>query len=163
MGESQRVPSSPKQSQQQQQQQQQQCKSGSSTTCNYALAILRRFDANARVSGVVKVAGDATVVKLHPGESLTASHQHLAALAALRVAFPFCTVSAVENASSGDTEFQILVSTDGEAFRNARAHYSQLRSFRALHAASNCALLLSLVSFGCLLHASVMISHAPPV
>ena len=127
-----------------------------SGNCNYALAIVRRFNANARITGVVGVGGDATVVKLNPGDGTT--HQQLAALTALRIAFPFCSVTAIESAASGDTELQILVSTDGEAFRHAKVHYAQRRPFRALRAASNAMLLLSLVSYICLLHAA-SISH----
>ena len=129
-----------------------------SGNCNYALAILRRFNSEARITGVVGVEGDSTVVKIDPGAG--SSHQHIAAVTALRVAFPFCTVCAVENAASGETEIQILISTDGEAFKHARAHYGSFRSFRALRVASNGFLFLSLIAYVCLLHAAI-ISRSP--
>ena len=121
---------------------------------NYALSVIRAFDATAKISAVVR-RHSSTLVKLHPGTQNT-THAHLASLTALKLAFPFCSVSAVENASSGHTEFQVLISTDNEAFVRARAHYRQTRAFSALRVISNIVLATALTSFACLMHAAAI-------
>jgi len=125
-----------------------------SSTCDYSLAILKKFSADARVTGVVR-SEQSKLVKLCPGMQCI-GHSQIAALTALRAAFPFCAVTAVECASSGNTEFQILVSTDSESFSYAKQHYSQTSVFRALRILSNTSLVVSILCFVCLLHAAAI-------
>lgn len=128
------------------------------STCSYALAILKQINYNARVTGVVRYE-KSKLLKLSPGEGASA-HSQMASLKALRIAFPFCTISAIESPSTGDTEFQILVSTDSETFFNAKACYSNMRFFRVLLFLSNIALLVSFLSFVCLMHAALIRTSA---
>ena len=128
--------------------------SAAARACGYSLAILQRFSTDARIKGVVR-SENSKLVKLCPGTQ-GGGHTQLAALTALRMAFPFCSVSAVECAASGNTEFQILVNTDSESFVHAKRHYYEKRVFRALRLLSNTALLFSMLSFVCLLHAAAI-------
>jgi len=129
-------------------------RNGASKTCDYSLAILRKFCADSRVKGIVR-SEQSKIVKLCPG-SLGTGNAQMAAFAALRVAFPFCTVSAVECVASGNTEFQILVSTDSEAFLNAKRQYSETKMFRAIRFISNTSLIFSVLSFMCLLQTAAI-------
>ena len=129
---------------------------GAFTTCDYSLAILKKFNSDARVTGVVR-RKQSTLVKLSPG-TLSESHSQMAALTALKFAFPFSTVAAVECAATGATEIQILVSTDNEAFRHAKQHHYETTAFRTMRAISKLSFLMSLLSFVCLFQ-SATINH----
>jgi hypothetical protein len=118
-----------------------------------ALSVLRRFDSSARVESVVKTA-DTTIIRLAPGNFSSAS-THLAAVAALRVAFPFSAVSVNENMVTGDTQIQMLLTTNEIAVKHAKEFFAETRPFKLLNQFSNLLLGASAFSFVVLLQASL--------
>ena len=118
------------------------------------LAVAQRIDSGARIAAVTKC-HDSTLVKIDPGSD-TSSTQMFAVLAALRVAFPFATVTAVESASSGLLQFQILVHTDTEELRHARDVCRQYGSMRLLRALSTGFLIGGICAYGALLYAALI-------
>ena len=122
---------------------------------NYALALCQGFDSHARLESIVK-SGSVTVLKLNPGKDSAATKQ-FATLAALRLAFPFYTVSLVENQCTGHSQLQILLCSDEIAYEHAKDHYKEYRVFKALRAVSTTLAVSSAVSFACLLYGDAAI------
>lgn len=118
-----------------------------------ALVILRGFDSTARIEAVVKNV-DTTFVRLSPGTNSNASTQ-LAALGALKVAFPFSGVTAIENSVNGETQIQLLLSSNKEAVKHAKDYYSTTTAFKLMDRASNALLAGSVLTFAILLQASL--------
>jgi hypothetical protein len=118
------------------------------------LAVARKVDAGATISAVTK-AHESTLVKIDPSPD-AGTTTTLATLAALRVAFPFATVTAVESFSSGSTQFQILLHTDTQELRHAKAMCRDRRSMKTLKALSNAFAVAGLCTYGALLYATVI-------
>ena len=118
------------------------------------LAVARKVDAGATISAVTK-AHESTLVKIDPSPD-AGTTTTLATLAALRVAFPFATVTAVESFSSGSTQFQILLHTDTKELRHAKEMCRDWRSMKTLKALSNVFAVAGLCTYGALLYATVI-------
>ena len=129
---------------------------------NYALTICQGFSSQARLESVVR-SGSTTLLKLDPGKDSTATKQ-FATLAALRLAFPFYTVSLVENQCTGNSQLQLLFCSDDIAYGHAKDYYKDYKVFKALRAISWVFAVSSVVSFACLLYgdASIYSQHASP-
>lgn len=118
-----------------------------------ALVLLRGFDPSARVEAVVRTV-DTTLVRMAPGSRSSASVQ-IAALAALRVAFPFSAATAIENSVTGETQIHLLLSSNDDAVRHAKEFYANTMPFRALDRLSNALLAAAALTFASLLQASL--------
>ena len=123
---------------------------------DYAMNICQSVDRTARLDSVVK-SGLFTVVKLDPGSEKNATKQ-LATLAALRLAFPFYTISLVENSITGASQLQLLFCSDEHAYTHAKDHFREYKAFRALRALSLLLAFSAVISFWCLLYVDAFIS-----
>lgn len=121
---------------------------------NTLLAVARKVDAGATISAVTK-SHESTLVKIDPSPDVGTTTT-LATLTALRVAFPFATVTAVESFSSGCTQFQILLHTDTQELRHAKEMCRDRRSMKTLKALSNALAVAGLCTYGALLYATVI-------
>jgi hypothetical protein len=119
---------------------------------NALLAVARKVDGGATISAVTK-SRESTLVKIDPGAD-AGTTTTFATLAALRVAFPFATVTAVESFSSGATEFQILLHADTQELRHAKQMCRDRRSMKTLKALSNAFAVAGLCTYGALLYAT---------
>lgn len=128
--------------------------SAAHTHSTHLLAVARRVDSEASVAAVTK-AHESTLVKIDPGPNSGTSIS-LATLAALRVAFPFATVTAVESYATGCTQFHVLLHTNTEELRHARELCRERRSMRAMRALSNMLLISGLCAYGALLYATAI-------
>jgi hypothetical protein len=117
--------------------------------CKFALGILRRFDENSRIVSVVKN-DDLHFIKLQLGADSHA-RTHMASLAALRIAFPFSSVSLVEEVTTGESIFQILAANNLLALQHAKDHFRDKREFRLLRALSNASALTGVAVFASLM------------
>jgi hypothetical protein len=127
----------------------------------YALRICQSLEEHSRIDAVVK-SGSTTVVKLNPGGVNTTANKQFAMLSALKIAFPFYTVSLVENASTGASQLQILFCSDELAFFHAKEQYKDYKVFRAIRAFSTALACASIVSFATLAYVDTVISTNPP-
>lgn len=121
---------------------------------NTLLAVARRVDAGATISAVTK-SHESTLVKIDPSPD-AGTTMTLATLTALRVAFPFATVTTVESFSCGSTQFQILLHTDTQELRHAKEMCRDRRSMKTLKALSNVLAVAGLCTYGALLYATVI-------
>ena len=121
---------------------------------NTLLAVARKVDYGARIGAVTK-SRESTLVKIDPSPD-AGTTTTLATLAALRVAFPFATVTTVESFSSGSTQFQILLHTDTQELRHAKEVCRDRRSMKTLKALSNALAVAGLCTYGALLYATVI-------
>lgn len=118
------------------------------------IAVARRVDAAATIAAVTK-SHESTLVKIDPGPD-AGTTTTLATLAALRVAFPFATVTATESFTSGLTQFHILLHTNTQELQHAKEMCRDRRSMRTLRALSNTFAVAGLCAYGALLYASVI-------
>lgn len=118
------------------------------------LSVAQRIDSGARIAAVTK-SHDATLIKIDPGGD-TSSTQMFAVLTALRVAFPFATVTATENASSGLLQFQILVHADTEELQHAKAACREYKSLRLIRALSTGFFACGVCAYAVLLYAALI-------
>jgi len=121
---------------------------------NTLLVIARKVDAGATISAVSK-SHESTLVKIDPSPD-AGTTTTLATLAALRVAFPFATVTAVENFSSGSTQFQIILHTETQELRHAKEVCLDRRSMKTLKSLSNALAVAGLCTYWALLYATVI-------
>ena len=126
-------------------------KDGIEGSCVYALGILKRFDASSRVLSVVKN-DDIHLIKMQLGAESTAT-VHMAALAALRVAFPFSSVAITEDVLTGESIFQLLIANNLLAIRHARDQIASSRPFQMLRLTSNLSAVLGTAIFCSLMYA----------
>jgi len=117
---------------------------------NCAIEVLRRFDSNARISGVLNT-DSSGLLKLSFSSECPATVQ-LDALAALRVAFPLSTLSAVENHATGHTELQLLTTPICGRRRQAIALFRDHKVFRILRLMAKICFGLSFTAWTCLMH-----------
>ena len=118
------------------------------------LSVARRIDSGAKIVAVIK-SHDATLVKIDPTADL-GSTSMFALLTALRVAFPFATVTATESAASGLLQFHVLVYNESDELQHAMDLCRDYRSMRLLRAVSTGFLVGGLCAYGALLHASMI-------
>lgn len=128
--------------------------SAAQTHSDSLLAVARRVDAGASIAAVTK-ASASTLVKINPGPD-TGTPATLATLAALRLAFPFATVTAIEDFASGSTQFQILLHTNTEELLHAKEVCRQHPSMRALKVVSNAFAIGGLCTYAALLYAALI-------
>jgi hypothetical protein len=129
------------------------CDSPEDSRIASALSLLRGFDSTARIEAVVKHV-DTTFVRMTPGSTSTGSTQ-LAAFTALKMAFPFSAVTAIDNAMTGETQIHLLLSSNEIAVKHAKDYYATTRVFKLLDRASNAFLATSVLTFAILLQASL--------
>ena len=111
-------------------------------------SIIHRIDRGASIDAIVKMSDGATMIRITPSCSEGSYNTRFIALqAALRLSFPFDTVSAVENVSTGTIQMQILVQEASEQLQAAKRHVKSLYSMRAMSTTSNILFLSGLVSF----------------
>ena len=122
-----------------------------------ALSLLCSFDSTARIEAVVRNV-DTTLVRMTPGTESKTSTQ-MAALTAMRVSFPFSSVIATENVVSGETQIQLLLSSNQDAVKHAKEYYASTRAFKTLDRISNALLFGSLFTFAILLQASLTVDN----
>ena len=116
-------------------------------TCSLS-SIIHRIDPGATIDAIVKMANGATMIRITPSCAEGSYNTRFLALqAALRLSFPFDTVSAVENISMGTVQIQILVQEASEQLQVAKRHVKSLYSMRSISAISNLLFLSGLVSF----------------
>ena len=121
--------------------------------------ILRRIDAQASIDAVVKTASGATMIRITP---TVEGGRFLAVQAALRLAFPFDAVAAVENVSTGEVQLQMVIATSSEQLLLARGQVKSFTSMRLISAFSNLLFASSAISFA-LLFQHQLISPSVPV
>lgn len=125
------------------------------TNATSLLAVAKRVDSDASIAAVTKAGDDTTLIKIDPGaEAGTA--KTLATLAALRVAFPFATVSALECHSTGNTQFQVILRTNSEELRHAKEVCANFRSMKILNSLSNTLGVCGLCTYAALLYATAI-------
>ena len=118
------------------------------------LAVARRVDSDASIAAVTK-SHESTLIKIDPGP-YSSTPVTLATLAALRVAFPFATITAVESYATGATQFMVLLHTNTEDLRHARELCRERCSMRALRALANTLAIAGLCAYGALLYATAV-------
>ena len=118
------------------------------------LAIAKRVDAGCKIVSVLK-ADSSTLIKINPSQE-SSSGSVLAVANCLRFAFPFATVTHVENYVSGATQIQILLHTDSEEMNSAVRVCSDYISMRVLRALSNVFAFAGACSYATLLYATAI-------
>jgi len=86
----------------------------------------------------------------------------LATLAAMRIAYPFASVTATESFVTGHTQFVVLLKTNTDDIRHAKQLYQDLRSMRTLKSISNALAVCGLCTYAALLYATA-IRHDTPL
>ena len=118
------------------------------------LAIARRVDAGCNIVSVLK-AHSSTLIKINPSQD-SSSGSVLAVANCLRFAFPFATVTHVENFVSGATQIQILLHTDSAEMNAAVRVCRDYTSMRVLKALSNVFAFVGACSYATLLYATAI-------
>lgn len=118
------------------------------------LTVARKVDAGATIAAVTK-SHESTLLKINPGPD-SGTTITLATLTALRFAFPFATVTAVESFSSGTTQFHVLIHTDTHELRSAKELCRDRKFMKMLKTLSNMFAVLGLCTYGALLYATVI-------
>ena len=119
------------------------------------LSVARRIDSGATISAITK-APNGTLVKIVPSATCGTA-VGLTMLAAVKVAFPFSSVSAVEHAATGDTELQVLVHADTQELSLACADARNLPAVYALRLLYRSVAVLAVCVYGCLLYTAVAV------
>lgn len=122
-------------------------------------AILKRIDGNATIDAVVKTASGAVLIRISPSVD---GGRFLAVQAALKLAFPFDAVAAVENVSTGEVQLQMVIATSSEQMLLARKQVKTFTSMKLISAFSNLLFVSSAISFAMLLQHQ-LISPVPVV
>lgn len=125
---------------------------GPLSVCKAIHSFSQRIDGNCRIASVVRVGND-LLVKIQPGTSETGSCLRL--LYALRVRFPFSSVTALEDHAQQRVFVQILLHEESEECRIAKEHARSFIVMRLLKSLSTLLCVSSCVSFGCMFHANI--------
>jgi hypothetical protein len=125
------------------------------TNANSLLAVARRVDSGATISAVTKTNDSSTLIKIDPSED-AGTTKTLATLAALRVGFPFATVSALESHTTGHTQFHVILRTNTEEVKHAKEMYKDLVSMKVLKSISNALAVFGLCAYAALLYATAI-------
>jgi len=120
----------------------------------------QKIDQNCRIAAVVRVRND-ILIKIRPGDSETGSCLRL--LYALRLRFPFSSVTAVEDHTQQRVFVQMLLHEQAEECRIAKEHVRSMLVMRLLKSMSSLLFFSSCVSFLCMLHASTVTHHTAPL
>ena len=123
------------------------------------LEVARRVDGLATVSAVAKTSAGETLVKIAPSSD-AGTATALTALTAIKVSFPFTTVSALESAVSGTTELHVIVHGTRQEFARALAAVRERRAMKLLLALSRAAFAMGVLSYAAIVYADAILPHA---
>jgi predicted RecA/RadA family phage recombinase len=129
--------------------------SAARTNASNLIVVANRIDPGAKISAVTKASDESTLVKIDPSFDIGTA-KTLATLAAMRVAFPFASVTATESYSTGHTQFVVLLKTNTEDIRNAKQLYANVGLMQILKQLSNTLALVGLCTYAALLYASAI-------
>ena len=115
----------------------------------------RCVDAAATVSAVAKTANGETLVKISPSAD-AGTALALTALTAIKLKFPFVSVSANEHAITGATELHVLVHGTRQEFAWAIQTAKQRRSVKLLSFLSQVCFALAALSYTVLMHEAIL-------
>lgn len=114
----------------------------------------RRVDAAATVSAVSKTASGETLVKIAPSAD-AGTALALTALTAIKLKFPFVSVSANEHALTGSTELHVLIHGTREEFTWAMHNAKERRAMRVLHWLARSFFGMAALSYAVLLYETI--------
>lgn len=135
--------------------------SAAHTNASNLIVVANRVDPGAKISAVTKASDESTMIKIDPSvDSGTATT--LATLAAMRIAYPFASVTATESYATGHTQFVVLLKTNTDDIRHAKQLYQDLGSMRILKSISNALAVCGLCTYAALLYATA-IRHDTPL
>ena len=124
--------------------------------CKTIQTFAQRIDSGCKIATVVR-SGNDLLIKVKPGENETGSCLRL--LYALRMRFPFSSVVAIEDNMQQRVLIQILLHSQSEESKLAKDYVKSYVILRALKSLSSLCFISSVVSFGCMFHASTSISQ----
>lgn len=116
--------------------------------------IAKQIDEGVTVDAVVKNASAATMVRLSPSEG--GGTRFLALQTALKLSYPFDTVTVVENVSTGAVQLQVLLHPFTEQMKQARNTVKSFTSMKILTFVSKLVFACAVSSFGLLLQGEIL-------